>query len=154
MTRLKAMYGEHPAHLVGFALMLAISGFAVRRFFDQGSAVVKILVWLAGAAIAHDLLFAPVYMLVGRALERLGSRANYVRVPALLSGAMFLVFFPLIVRRGEGTYRNATTLTQHPYLARWLIASGILFAGSAVFAVLRTARSNRSHSSASPGLGP
>ena len=48
----------------------------------------------------------------------------YVRVPALLSGLLFLVFFPEILGLGDQTFHTASGLHQDVYLARWLLTCG------------------------------
>ena len=55
----------------------------------------------------------------------------YVRVPVLLSGLIFLVFFPEILGLGDGTFHAASGLHQHVYLARYLVDRGVIFALSA-----------------------
>ena len=37
-----------------------------------------------------------------------GAGVNYLRVPAAISGAMLLVYFPLILARADGNYVRAT----------------------------------------------
>ena len=59
-------------------------------------------------------------------------RWAYVRIPALLSGLLFLVFFPEILRLGDRTFYTASGLHQDVYLVRYLLICGVLFALSAV----------------------
>ena len=53
-------------------------------------------------------------------------------MPALGAGLALLMFWPGIVRQGEGTHLAATGLDQAPYLGRWLALSAALFAASGV----------------------
>lgn len=70
-----------------------------------------------------------------------GSSVNYVRVPALLSGLLLLVFAPGILRRGGQAFGRASGLDQSPDLGRWLAITAVLFLGSAVvYAVRRGSR--------------
>jgi hypothetical protein len=130
VSRVRTRYGARLLHLAGFALCLLVSGLAVRRFFDSAASdTVKIFAWLGGAIVAHDLIVLPLYSLLDRVIP---SRVRvYVRIPLILSGLMLLVFFPLILRRSPGTYQDASGLSPHVYLSRWLIATGVLFALSA-----------------------
>ncbi len=56
----------------------------------------------------------------------------YVRVPAALSGLLFLVFFPEILKLGDSTFSTASGLHQNVFLARYLLTCGALFALSGV----------------------
>jgi len=60
------------------------------------------------------------------------SVVNYLRVPVLASGLLFLVFFPGIITQGASTYLAATGQTQAPILGRWLLFTAIAFALSAL----------------------
>ncbi len=90
----------------------------------------------------------PLYALLDRSAGSLLHRrrrpapgsVNYVRVPALLSGLLLLVFSPVILQRSEPAYGAATGLDQDPYLGRWLAISGTLFLVSAVLYALRGRR--------------
>ena len=61
-------------------------------------------------------------------------------VPALLSGLMLLVWFPLIARKAPATFENASARSADPYLGRWLLLTAALFAGSALLLVARARR--------------
>ncbi|WP_241250004.1 hypothetical protein [Rhodococcus sp. X156] len=106
----------------------------------------SVLVWFLGAVVLHDLLLFPLYALADRSLVT-GLRAvrgrwpgrplrvpvvNYVRVPVLVSGLAFLLFFPGIVEQGAQTYLAATGQTQQPFLRRWLLATAVVFGLSAL----------------------
>lgn len=68
---------------------------------------------------------------------------NHVRVPALLSGLLFLVWFPLILGLSEEKYRLATGFGTEGYLGRWLLLSGALFGLSGLAFAVRLARASR-----------
>ena len=147
--RFRRRYGAGPAHLVSLLLCVAVAGYAVLRWLDSPSAV-RLVVWFAGAVIAHDLVLFPVYSALDRLLRR-GTRTsraripvvNHVRVPALLSGLLLLVWFPLVFRKPDAAYRAATGLDTSPYLTRWLVVSAGLFAGSALLYGARWLRASR-----------
>ena len=70
----------------------------------------------------------------------MGDGINYVRVPAGLSGLLLLVFFPLILGRSTAKLEQVSGAPAPDYLARWLLISGVLFAGSAALYVWRSRR--------------
>jgi hypothetical protein len=141
---LRAVYGSSPLHLLALLGCLALSGYAVLRVLD-GPAPARIAVWFLGALVAHDFVLYPLYALADRSLSGALRRrraapgsVNWVRVPALLSGLLLLVFWPVITQHSEPAYRTASGLDQDPYLARYLLIVAVLFGGSALlFAVTR-----------------
>lgn len=154
MRRFRYEYGARPAHLVAVLLAAALAWFAltqVLRGFEPNS----VLVYLGGAIIVHDLVLFPVYSLVGlalfvalrapRAAEPADRRRllalNHLRVPALLSALLFVVWFPLILGLSERRYFGASGRTTDAYMGRWLLITAGLFALSAlVFAIRATRR--------------
>jgi hypothetical protein len=121
---------------------LAAAGLAVQRWFDVGGHDARvILTWFVAAFLLHDLVFLPAYSLLDRIMShrpatgpgpaRFARARLHVRVPALLSGLLLLVFAPLILRKSSGEYASRAGLSAHPYLDRWLIATACLFALSA-----------------------
>ena len=154
MSRLRASYGASPLHLLGLLATFVVAAEAVVRWFDAGSDVIKILIWFLVAAIAHDLVFLPLYSVLDRITSRAAAGARgrpsawtsaYVRIPLLLSGLLFVVFFPLILGTGAGSYRAATGHAPHGYLQRWLIATAALLVASAVLHELHVRRLQRAH---------
>ena len=100
---------------------------------------------LVGAVVAHDLVLFPLTALLDRIAQRApGARAvpavNHLRVPALLSGLLFLVWFPLILGLSERRYETATRLSTDVYLPRWLAVTGALFIASALLYAVRLRR--------------
>ncbi|HTU72853.1 MAG TPA: hypothetical protein VMG38_04975 [Trebonia sp.] len=144
MRRLLRWYGANPLHLLVLLGGFAVAGYAAARLVPSRPA--GIAVWFIGAVIGHDLLLFPLYTLADRsAAAVLRHRAarlpavgwiNYLRVPAALSGLLFLVWFPLILRL-RTRYQASTTLSQDPYLWHWLGVTGALFLLSAVALALR-----------------
>ncbi|MHA4813582.1 hypothetical protein ACXZ65_04400 [Streptomyces aculeolatus] len=145
-----------PGPLPTLVLLLAsfaLTGYAGVRLFDKDP--LGVALWLAGAAVLHDLALVPLYSLADRGAQRvLGPRlVNYVRFPAVVSGLLLLVYFPLITRQ-VGRYERVTALPADAYLHRWLLLTAALFAVSAlVLAARRTAARPRS-SGRPPASGP
>jgi hypothetical protein len=130
----RRLYGDGPLHLLGFLACLLVSGAAVVGWFDAfpSSLAIKVLAWFGGAIIAHDLVLFPLYSLIDRVASRAGRAAgpalNYIRIPALLSGLLGLVFFPEILRLGDHAFFVASGLHQRVFLARYLAVCGAMFA--------------------------
>jgi hypothetical protein len=107
-----------------------------------------------GAALLHDLVLVPLYSVLDRVLvgglDAAGRRAwvSYVRVPAMLSGLLLLVWFPLISNRVAERYRMATGQSADVYLGRWLLITALLFGGSALVLALRVRRAAKRRSPA------
>jgi hypothetical protein len=140
--RFRRLYGAGPLHLLGLIACLLASGAAVVGWFDAfpSSTAIKVLLWFAGAIVAHDLVLVPLYSLIDKLSFRIGRTAGrglaYVRIPALLSGLLGLVFFPEILRLGDHSFFVASGLHQRVFLARYLAICGAMFAISgAAYAV-------------------
>jgi len=149
--RMRRAYGAHPLHLLTLVASFALVGYAisllgVRSLWNHHVWWHSIIVWFLGAVLLHDLVLFPTYALADRSLgagwravtnraptaTRSVSPVNYLRLPAMASGLLLLMFFPGIIEQGRGTYARATGLTQAPYLQRWLLLTGAFFAVSAV----------------------
>lgn len=153
-------YGAHPLNLLALLASFALAGYAAVLLVQ--SRPIAVIVWFVGAAVGHDLILLPLYAIVDRPLLRFGRRhpdrppnaswINYVRVPALLSGLLLLVYLPSIAGL-SGIYTDTTDLPASRYFARWLAVTGTLFLLSALaFAV--HLRRNRTHRSAHPDTAP
>jgi hypothetical protein len=160
MGWLRRRYGAGPLHLLSLLASFALAGYVATRIF--GSARWGwILVWFAGAVIGHDLVLWPLYALVDRSAIRLARRhperlppvpwINHLRVPAIISGVLLTISFPLVLQLEPGTYRAATGLTSSPYLGRWLAVTGVLFAASALLYAVRLGRVVRREKNAHAG---
>jgi hypothetical protein len=132
-------YGASAWHLVGHLAALALTVYAVSRVLDpRFSRGLNYVVWIVGGAILHDVLLAPGYALLDAMARRVAPGAiNYLRFPAAISGAMLLVYSPLILGLGDANYMRSTG--QHPsgFAMRWLAITAALFAASALFYGIR-----------------
>jgi hypothetical protein len=158
-ARFRRLYGADPLHLLALLASFTVSAAAIVRWFDfSGPDTIRVLVWFAGAIVAHDLVLLPFYSLLdrvafgrrdpgGAAPAQPGGIA-YLRIPALLSGLLLLVFYPEIFRLGAGTFHTASGQTQNIYLARWLLASGAMFGVSAIAWAAANARRRLSRAGA------
>ena len=153
LARFHALYGSHPLHLLTMLAGFALAGYILTIFkpvtlWNPQVWWQSIAVWFAAAIVLHDLVLFPVYALADRLLavaagrrrrrhEPLVPALNYIRVPTLASSLMLLVFLPGIIRQGASTYLAATGQTQQPFLGRWLLLTGSIFAISAILYAIR-----------------
>ena len=110
--------------------------------------------WFVGSAVVHDLVLFPLYAGVDAALVLLLRRRpelatvagvpwlNYLRVPAVISGLLLLVWSPLILRLSSAAYRTASGLPAQPFLLRWLAVTAALFVISALILGVRVTMSH------------
>lgn len=140
-ARLRSRYGAGPCHLLGHLAAFAVAAFAFRQMFS-GSGVIQLIAWLIGFALLQDLVLIPLYTVIGRGLARLpGARVNYVRVPALISGLLALVYAPLILGLGAHTLIFYSGHGPSGYLRNWLLITACLFLISGFVYLLRGRRS-------------
>jgi hypothetical protein len=133
-------YGATPLHALGHLLSFFAVGWVILHLFDARNAF-DILKWFVGAVILHDLLLLPFYSALDRAASLGGRAVNYVRIPAVVSGALLLVYFPVILGlRTAGTnYRQRSSIPYDDgYLERWLLVSLVVFALSGVLYGVRS----------------
>ena len=133
---IRRVYGAGPLHLLGHLAAIAVAAYALSRAFQPRFAPqpVNLAAWLLGGALLHDLVLLPAYstvdQLAQRALRADRCRAvpvlNHVRVPAVLSGVVLLVYAPRILDRQPQNVVNALGHGPPDYLARWLIVTGAL----------------------------
>ena len=153
LTRISAIYGAHPLHLLtmlaGFALLGYTWSPAPAALWNPALVAVD-----AGLVRRRRRRPRPGALPALRARRPLGlallrprrqagspgaagAAANYIRVPALGSGLTLLMFLPGIIEQGAPAYAAATGQTQQPFLGRWLLLTAALFAVSAVVYTLR-----------------
>jgi hypothetical protein len=143
-------YGASPLHLLALLASLALAGYAALALFQLDPR--SVLAWFLLALIGHDLILVPMYTLLDRiafgddrrrvhaACARVRA-GTFIKVPAMLSGLLALVFAPEVLSLGAG-YRLITGLGYGVYLGRWLVATGAMFAlsGLAYAVALRHSR--------------
>ncbi|MFJ9338697.1 hypothetical protein ACIRP0_05325 [Streptomyces sp. NPDC101733] len=146
-TAFRRRYGASPLHLLLTLACFALALYAGIRLLKGDT--VGVAIWFVGAALLHDLVLLPAYSLTDRAAQLLfrGRTAqgegmprpsvNHLRVPAFVSGVLFLVWWPLILQQG-GHYTAYTTLSADGFLARWLLITAALFIASAIVLLVRT----------------
>jgi hypothetical protein len=126
----------------------------------------SVLEWFAAAIVIHDLILLPLYSLLDRiAFTRLRRRTQrarriaqpgtidptpYLRIPTILCGLLLAVFFPVIFGLGSQTELSASGIAERGYLARWLLATGVMFAVSGVAYAIAVSRAGASRGSANP----
>ena len=138
---MRSRYGAGPLHLVLLLASFALAGAAALEIAPDPLRL-RYLAWFVGAIVLHDLVLVPLYTLLDRgATAAVGRDAiNFLRVPALLSGLLLLLFAPVVLQRSEPAFATASGLTQDAYLGRWLAITGALFAASAVLYAVRRRR--------------
>jgi hypothetical protein len=149
---LRRRYGAGPLHLLALLACFALAGYAATRIHDQGG-MVRIAAWFVLCIVGHDLIAWPLYALADRTAVRASRRhperlpavpwINHVRVPAVISGVLLLISFPLVLRLSEQAYLGVTGYTESAYLGNWLLVTGVAFGVSAVLYALRVARARR-----------
>jgi hypothetical protein len=134
-------------------LLALLAGFAVASY-----AAIRLLAgnplgigaWFVGSAVVHDLALFPLYAGLDAVLVMLLRRRpawacvggvrwlNYLRVPAVVSGLLLLVWSPLILRLPT-EFHAASGLSQQPFLPHWVVVTVVLFGISAVILAARIA---------------
>ncbi|MGW0766087.1 hypothetical protein [Streptomyces sp. NPDC002676] len=153
MPRLPLPVGS-PFQILLLACSFALAAYAGVRLLAGDWFGVAL--WIVAAALLHDLVLVPLYSVADRALVRgidaAGRRAwvAHVRVPAMLSGLLLLVWFPLIFNLVDQRYRMATGQSADVYLGRWLLITAVLFGGSALLLAVRVLRVRRATKRRSP----
>ena len=146
----RSRYGASPLHLAGHLVVFSIALFAIDRI-ASGGGLAELIALYIGFVIAHDLVFLPAYSCLDRAtqaaLARLapGGRGsvpaiNHVRVPALISGLLLIIYAPFISGMADSGYFQLSGHHIEGYLRNWLLISAALFLGSGLIYALRVGR--------------
>lgn len=150
IARFRERYGARPYHLLAHLVGLAIAAYAIVQLLGQKHWI-NWLAWFLAAAILHDLVLLPLYSAIDRANHHTVHRRltrvpliNHVRVPALISGVLLLIYFPLILGFADAGYLSATGHHPSGYLRNWLAITAALFAGSGLIYAVRLWRRRRS----------
>lgn len=148
--------GQDPGPL-GVLLMLAsfaLTAYAGIRLLQSHAPA--IVVWFVASAVLHDLVLLPAYSLADRAARtapgsvpgrtEAGGGAppwiNHLRIPALLSALLLLLFFPLVLGVADH-YHSYSGLPAGVFWEHWLLLTAAFFAASALLFALRTLRHRR-----------
>jgi hypothetical protein len=154
---IRRLYGANPLHLLTLIACFALVGYVISllgtdQLWNPHVWWQSIIVWFVAAILLHDLVLFPLYTIADRSLgagwravtgrapgsRTLVSPVNYLRIPVMASGLLFLLFFPGIIKQGKASYIAATGLTQQPFLGRWLLLTALFFGVSAVAYALRS----------------
>jgi hypothetical protein len=141
MSRLARSYGAGPVHLIAHLALLPLAAWALLQIFAVDNTG-RILLWLAGAVIAHDLILLPLYSVLDRASQRVlaGTAVNYVRIPLGLALLLALVYLPQLSGKGDPQFRRVSGQGFDAPVERWLLATAALFAISGVVLLARRRR--------------
>jgi hypothetical protein len=143
--RVTRRYGASTPHLLGHIAAFAVAAYALAQIV-HGGRVVNFVAWFGGAAVLHDLVLLPLYSLVDRVVGHHVHRArprpavpviNHVRVPALISALLLLIYFPVILGTAERTYLGASGHRPEGYARNWALITAGLFAASALAYAVR-----------------
>lgn len=144
MTVFRRRYGGSPLHLLLVLASFALAAYAGVRLLKGDT--LGVALWFVGAALLHDLVLLPLYVVTDLAAQRLfreipGQRpprpsVNYVRAPLFVAGLLLLVWWPLILGRVD-RYTAYTGLPADGFLERWLLITAALFVASAAILVVR-----------------
>jgi hypothetical protein len=131
---MRARYGASTLHLLAHLAAFALAAWALLQALQLGGWQ-RIVLWLVGAVVLHDMVLWPAYT----TLDRLGrtARPNYVRVPLGISGLLLLAFFPVVCGKGEAAYTRVSGEAWEGYAGRWLLVSAALFVASGLLYVMR-----------------
>ncbi|MEO5982420.1 MAG: hypothetical protein ABIQ13_08920 [Pedococcus sp.] len=120
--------------LVVVGLLVGLYG-AVRLLGLGWSNLATTVPWLAGVVVAHDLILAPLVVVVGAAAARAlpaWSRRGALVVLVVL-GSVTLVAVPTLGRFGAKA--DNPTLLDRPYGMGWLSVAGLVLVVAALLAV-------------------
>jgi Na+/melibiose symporter-like transporter len=143
---LRGRYGASPWHLAAHLAAFAVAAYALGRVLDpRYSRGLDVVVWLVGAAVIHDLVLVPAYSLLDAVARRASRRAapggvpaiNHLRFPVAISGALLLVYFPLVFAKADGNYVRATGHHVTGFGTRWLAITAVLFCVSGLAYLVR-----------------
>ena len=145
IARFRTLYGSHPLHVVAHLIAFAVAAWALDQILGGGN-VINYAAWFVGAALLHDLVLLPLYSAINRVFHLAGAAEpsaprrrpllNYIRVPAMISGVLLLVYFPLILGLSSRNYLRDTGHPLQGYTRNWLlITAGLFLVSGIVYAV-------------------
>jgi hypothetical protein len=117
---------------------LALMGVGVSLLMDVRD-LPGVLLWLGGAVVLHDVVIAPMVLLIGPALVRGGVRGP-VRAALVVAGALTTVALPVLLRPGR---RANSSVLPLDYPRNWLVALVVVASVTAVWLAVRKLRDGR-----------
>ena len=140
MSAFTRRYGASPVHLLAHLVALPLIAWVLLQLVDIRG-FKDVVIWFVAALILHDLVLLPAYSGLDRLAQRARLRGialvNHLRVPAIVSGLTFLVFFPLILGKSDGNLRFVSGVQPTGYLGRWLAIVAAAFVLSALVLAVR-----------------
>lgn len=157
MALLRRRYGASPVHLLAHLALLPLAAWAVLQALAFRGAR-DVVTWFVAALVLHDLVALPLYSALDRVAQRARVRGvpvvNHVRFVAVVGGVSFLVFFPLILGKSDGSLHYLSGVTPRGYLGRWLLLCAAAALASALALAVRLARADQlQHARGLPGDG-
>jgi len=125
------------------AIGVLVAGYGALLLADDGLGdLIATALWLAGGVLVHDLVLAPLTLLVGAlAVRVLPSVARApAAVGAVVLGSVTLLAVPVLGRFGARA--DNPTLLDRPYGTGWLVLAGLVLLGVAL-GTARRARAGR-----------
>ncbi|MFI0897931.1 hypothetical protein [Streptomyces sp. NPDC020983] len=119
-------------------LLLAVGGWHLAQLRDP----YPVLEWLAGAALLHDAVIAPLVLAAGVLVARLPARTA-VRGALLTGGALLLVALPALLRPGHPANPSVLPLPYGRNVLALLAVTALTALAAAATATLRARRAAR-----------
>lgn len=130
VEKIRRRYGAHPGHLLVLLASFVITLIALGPLLTDRP--IAVATWFAGSAILHDGIFVLAYIGVDTLLVRLWRRRpgrvawiNFVRVPAVISAIMLIVYSPVILGKAT-SFESKTLRSTDAYLGHWLVVTAVL----------------------------
>ena len=128
-----------PRFWISAAAGWAIIGFGLRGIFEKSldTRPGNLARFVVGGALLHDLLVAPLVILLGVLLARAvpGRARAIVQAALAVSGIVALFSYPLV--RASGLATNNPTSLPHNYTANLLVVLGVVWAVAAGMVIVR-----------------
>lgn len=100
----------------------------------SGEQLLSVGIWLGGSVLLHDAVLAPLTVALGVVAARVLPR--HARAAAgiafLLWATLTVTFLPVL--SGQGGKPDNDTILGRPYLASWLVLTGVLVGGAVIAA--------------------
>lgn len=135
-------------------LLLALPGVAALVWggvllLERPDALGSVLVWGVGGVVVHDLVLAPLTVLVGVLLARVLPRATRTAVLLLVAGWGLVTVAVANVLSGQGGKPDNPTLLTGGYATAWGTATALVALAAVALVVVGVRRARRRTASAS-----